>query len=167
MNDTDWPNLLLRMLLEFPYQPSPLPVIDAALDLARLGPDDVFADLGCGDGVVLIRAAGRFGVFSVGFEIDRRLVDIALKKSKAAGLSNLIEIVNLDLFTADISRFTVIYIYPYPPIVGRLSEKIFSECSKRSRLIVHDYPLEHLNPIRVVHIPGGNFHTHKIYLYEI
>ena len=160
-------SLLLRMLLEFPYLPSPLQVIDSALDLAELSPSDVFADLGCGDGVVLIRAARRFRVFSVGFEIDRRQVNIALKKAKVAGLRNLVDIVNSDLFTADISRFTVIYIYPYPPIIGRLSEKIFNECSKRSRIIVHDYPLEYLHPIKVVHIPGGNFHTHQLYLYEI
>jgi len=160
------PSSVLRTLLEFPYLPSPLSVIDSALNLAKLGSSDVFADLGCGDGVVLIRAAARFGVFSVGFEIDRRLVNIALKNVKDAGLGNLADVVHSDLFTVDISRFSVVYIYPYPPILRGLSEKIVNEFSRGSRILTHDYPLEYLNPVKVVRIPEGAFHTHTIYLYE-
>jgi len=157
---------LLRMLLEFPYLPSPLSVIDSALNLAKLSSTDIFADLGCGDGVVLIRAAERFGVFSVGFEIDRRFVNIAWKNVKDAGLENLIDVVHSDLFTVDISRFSVVYIYPYPPILRGLSEKIINECSKGSRILVYRYPLEYLHPVRVVQTSQGNFLTHMIYLYE-
>ena len=160
-------SLILRIFQEFPYLPSPLSVVDVALDLAEFKPKDVFVDLGCGDGTVLIRAAERFSIFSVGFEIDGRLVKIAQVNAKASRLKNLIEIVHADLFKVDISRFNVVYVYPYPPVVESLSEKIARECKKGSRIIVHDYALKNLQPTKTLQIPGGAFHTHTIYLYKL
>jgi cyclopropane fatty-acyl-phospholipid synthase-like methyltransferase len=154
------------MLQEFPYLPSPVSVVDAALDLAKFKPNEVFVDLGCGDGTVLIRAVERFGIFSVGLEIDGKLVKIAQMKAKASGLRNLIEIVHADLFKVDISRFNVVYAYPYPPVVGSLSEKISNECKRGSRILVHDYALKNLQPAKIVQIPGGACHTHMIYFYQ-
>jgi ubiquinone/menaquinone biosynthesis C-methylase UbiE len=88
-------SLILRMLAEFPYLPSPLNVIDVALELANLGPDDVFADLGCGDGVVLTRTAERFAVFCMGFDIDRRLVKMPrVCKSRWAWAHGLFDRIN-------------------------------------------------------------------------
>jgi len=101
-----------RILSEFPYLRSPIHVIDRALELADLSRDDVFVDLGCGDGAVLLRAAERFRVFSVGFEIDPVFVYIARRKAESAGLRDLINIIHSDLFLADLSRFNVIYIFP-------------------------------------------------------
>jgi precorrin-6B methylase 2 len=155
------------MLQEFPYLPSPLSVVDAALDLAEFKPNDVFVDLGCGDGTVLIRAAERFGVFSVGFEVNSRFVKLAQMKAKESGFKNLIEIVYADLFKVDISRFNVIYVYPYPPVLGSLSEKIAGECKRGSRILVHDYALKNLQPTETLQIPGGPLHTHIIYLYKL
>ncbi|MGB9756798.1 MAG: SAM-dependent methyltransferase, partial [Candidatus Bathyarchaeales archaeon] len=148
--DKNRSSLTLRMLQEFPYLPSPLAVVDAALDLAEFKPNDVFVDLGCGDGTVLIRAAERFSVFSVGFEVDSKFVKLAQTKAKASEFKNLIEIVYADLFRVDISRFNVVYVYPYPPVVGSLSEKIAIECKKGSRILVHDYALKRLRPAKTL-----------------
>ena len=164
--DINCSSLLLNMLREFPYLPSPLSVINAALNLANFRLDDVFADLGCGDGTVLIRAAERFEVFSVGFEIDSKLVNIARVNVRAAGLKRLVEVVHSDLFRVDLSKFSVVYVYPYPPVVKSLSEKIASECSCGSRVLVHDYALDGLHSAKTVHIPSGACHTHTVYLYE-
>jgi SAM-dependent methyltransferase len=166
MYPADRPSLV-RMLLEYPYLPSPLSVVDAALDLTKFVRDENFADLGCGDGIVLLRVAERFHVFSVGFEIDRRLVSIVKNKVRSAGLTHLVDVVQSDLFTADISRFDAIYVYPFPLIVQRLSEKIASECSKGAKILVHDYPLASLHPSKVVSIPGNDMHTHTVYLYTL
>ena len=159
--------VLLRMLLEFPYLATPSLVIDVALDLVSFSSGETFADLGCGDGMVLIRVAERFGVFSVGFEIDRRLVMMAKENARSAGVGNLIDVVESDLFRADISKFNVIYIYPFPPIVQRLSEKMLDECGKGARILVHDYSLVSLHPAKVVCTSEGGMRTHRIYLYEL
>ena len=157
---------IARILSEFPYLCSPLQVIDKALEIADLDRNDVFADLGCGDGAVLIRAAEKFGVFSVGFEINPSLVQIARRKVRSAGLQDLIDIVHSDLFSADLSRFNVIYIYPSPLVIDKLSNKILAECIEGTRIIVHDYPLKFLQPVKVIQLPGGPLHIHTLYVYE-
>jgi len=157
---------IARILSEFPYLRSPLHVIDRALEAADLSRNDVFVDLGCGDGAVLIRAAERFRVFSVGFEIDPVFVRIARRRVRSAGLQDLIDIVHSDLFSADLSRFNVIYIYPSPLIIERLSSKILSECTEGTRILVHDYPLRLLQPIKVIQLPDGPLHIHTLYIYE-
>jgi len=158
---------LVRILSEFPYLRSPLKVIDKALEIANISENDVFADLGCGDGAVLLRAAERFRVFSVGFEINPALVQIARRRVRSAGLQDLIDIVHSDMFSACLSRFSVIYIYPSPIVIQRLSSKILAECVEGTRVLVHDYPLKILQPINVVKLPGGPLHTHALYLYKI
>ena len=158
---------IVRILSEFPYLRSPIQVIDRALEAAELDGKEVFADLGCGDGAVLLRAAERFRVFSVGFEINPMLVQIARRRIRSAGLQELIEIVHSDLFSADLSRFDVIYIYPSPLVTERLTNKILAECAKGTKILVHDYPLRLLQPINVVKLPGGPLHTHTLYLYKI
>lgn len=155
---------IARFLTEFPYLRSPLKVIDEALEIVNLSRDDVFVDLGCGDGAVLLRAAERFGVFSVGYEINPALVKIARRRVKSAGLQDLIDIVHSDLFLADLSRFDVIYVYPSPMVTAKLSEKIVAECKAGTRILVHDYSLRPLQPAAVVQLPGGPLHMHTIYL---
>lgn len=157
---------LLRELLDFPYLPSPLAVIDAALDEADLKGERFFADLGCGNGTVLIRAAKRCKVFCVGFEIDPRLLLETKRNIREAGLSGKIDVVYADAFRVDLSRFDVIYIYPFPTIALRLSENLRSECKKGAVALVHDYPLPNLVPFKVVEVPENDFHTHKVYIYR-
>src|SRR5690606_32030676 len=52
------------------YVPTPQPVVDAMLELANVGPDDVLYDLGSGDGRIPITAAKRFGIHAVGIDIN-------------------------------------------------------------------------------------------------
>ncbi|MGQ9479017.1 MAG: SAM-dependent methyltransferase [Thermoproteota archaeon] len=153
-----------RMLSELPYLPSPIQAIDAALDLADIRSGDVFADLGCGDGYVLIRVAERFNVFSVGFELDPRLIGIALKKIKALGLSHIISLVQADFFQIDLLRFDVIYVYPSPMVIRPLSLKLANEASRRARILVLDNPLTGLEPsgLKDVYSEKG---FHRVYLY--
>ena len=58
-----------------PFLPTPTGLIDALLDVAEVGPDDVVADLGCGDGRVLVHAAARTrGCRAFGVDRDGELV---------------------------------------------------------------------------------------------
>ena len=158
---------IARLLSEFPYLRSPIQVIDKALEIANPDRKEIFADLGCGDGVVLLRSAEKFKVFSVGFEINPVLVRIARRRARSAGLQDLIDIVHSDLFSVDLSRFNVIYVYPSPLVIERLSSKILAECVEGTRILVHDYPLKTFQPISVHQLPGGSLHTHTLYFYKV
>ncbi|KAG8463811.1 hypothetical protein KFE25_004084 [Diacronema lutheri] len=54
-----------------PCAPSRIPIV---LQCARLAPDDVLWDLGCGDGRVLLQAAAQYGCRCVGVDIDARCI---------------------------------------------------------------------------------------------
>src|SRR3954467_9010056 len=43
--------------LDIPFVPTPHALVEAMLDLARVGPGDYLIDLGCGDGRIAIAAA--------------------------------------------------------------------------------------------------------------
>jgi len=158
---------LVRRLLEFPYLPSSLDVVDAALDLIEVKPGEIFVDLGCGDGRVLVRAAKKLGVYCIGFEINPNLALLAHRRAKDFGVGHLVDVVCADIFTLDFSRFNVIYVYTFPTILEKLSKKIIEECSEGTRVLVHDYPLKGLNPVRSIEVRSdkGGLHIHRICFY--
>ena len=51
-----------------PFVPTPLPVVERMLELAKVAPNDVVYDLGSGDGRVVITAAQRYGARGVGID---------------------------------------------------------------------------------------------------
>lgn len=57
-------------LLDEPYVPAPMAVVDAILNLTCVGKFDTRIDLGCGDRCIVIRAAGRFDCCSIGVDLD-------------------------------------------------------------------------------------------------
>src|SRR3954453_10244168 len=90
------------------YVPTPQPVVEAMLELARVQATDVVYDLGSGDGRIVITAAKKYGAHGVGFEIDPALVKQARQNAAAAGVGNRVRFVTQDLFTADLSKATVV-----------------------------------------------------------
>jgi protein-L-isoaspartate O-methyltransferase len=157
--------LLIRELLEFPFLPTPPTVVDVALSLLKLDDGAVFADLGCGEGNVLVQAAQKFGAYCVGFEIDPRLLPQAKRNVKVAGLNQRVDMVHGDLFSADFSRFDAIYVYPFPPIAAKLAEKLRGECRRGAKVVVCDYPLPNLVAAQTVEVAGKGLLQHRIYIY--
>ena len=68
------------------FEPTPMPVVRALLELADVGPQDVVYDLGSGDGRIPITAAKEFGARAVGIEIDPALVTQAQANAREAGV---------------------------------------------------------------------------------
>lgn len=97
--------------LDIHYVATPEPVVEAMLEMAEVGPDDVVYDLGSGDGRIPITAAQRFGVRAVGIELDPRLIKRARRNAEEAGVSHLVEFRQEDLFEADISDASVVTLY--------------------------------------------------------
>src|SRR5438045_2769216 len=54
---------------DVPYLPTDEHVVGPILDFAGVGPGDVFYDLGCGDGRLVVAAARR-GATAIGVDID-------------------------------------------------------------------------------------------------
>src|SRR5262245_45538861 len=94
-----------------PYVPSPADVVDRMLTLAKVGPNDVVYDLGCGDGRIVIAAAQKFGARGVGIDIDAGLVKKAEANAVAAGVEGRVRFAVQDAMTVDVSEATVVTLY--------------------------------------------------------
>lgn len=102
---------------------TPHALVETMLDQMELRPTDVLADLGCGDGRILIAAAKR-GIRGIGVEIDTARGLAARRAVKAAGLEHMIIIKINDAKWFDARLATVAVTYLYPQMLAKLSEKL-------------------------------------------
>jgi len=123
------------------YTPTPRKLIDEALELVNLRKDDIFYDLGCGTGDVLIRALKRCDNVR-GVEIDPLRWLISRLRAREA-------LVTLgDLFRYDISDADVIFIFQYRgKINDRFADKILDETDPGTRVISYIHPINNMNLI--------------------
>jgi SAM-dependent methyltransferase len=102
------------------YVPTPQPVVEAMLQMARVTAKDVVYDLGCGDGRIPITAAEKYGARGVGIDIDPVRIAEAKENAKAAGVAGRVTFLNQDLFTTDFSDATVVTLYLLPSLNEKL-----------------------------------------------
>src|ERR671919_1136131 len=94
-----------------PFVATPYDVVERMLTLAKVGPDDVVYDLGCGDGRIVIAAAQKFGARGVGVDIDPRLIVQAEANARTAGVQNRVKFIIGDAMKVDVSNATVVTLY--------------------------------------------------------
>lgn len=123
------------------FLPTPQNVVDAMLDLAKVGPRDVVYDLGSGDGRIPITAARKFGAAGVGIEIDPDLVRRARQNARDAGVESLVRFETGDLFAADIRQATVVAIYLLPGMNIELIPKFRTQLRSGARIISHHFAM--------------------------
>jgi cyclopropane fatty-acyl-phospholipid synthase-like methyltransferase len=147
---------LSRRAPDIYYSPTPQDVAAAMLTLARVGPDDVVYDLGSGDGRIVVLAAERFGARAVGVELEPYLVERSRRLAEERKVSGRVTFVEGDLFTADISKATVVALYLSPSINLRLEHKLKSELRPGTRIVSHQFGIGTWIPDATVRAPNGN-----------
>jgi len=130
------------------YVPTPEEVVEAMLQLADVGPDDVVYDLGSGDGRIPIAAARRFGARGVGIELDPKLVAQATRNAQEAGVPDRVRFIEGDIFEADLSPATVVTLYLLTSINERLRPKLLKELRPGTRIVSHQFRMGDWNPDR-------------------
>jgi SAM-dependent methyltransferase len=123
------------------YVPTPQPVVDAMLRLARVTSGDVVYDLGSGDGRIPIAAAKTYGARGVGIEIDPFVLREAFDNLKKAGVGDRVRFLNQDLFTADISAATVVTLFLMPKLNLQLIPKFKRELRPGTRIVSHKWDM--------------------------
>lgn len=119
------------------YIPTPQPVVEAMLELAKVKSTDVVYDLGSGDGRIVITAAKKYGARGVGIEIDPALVAKARQNAAAAGVAGRVRFVTQDLFKADLRPATVVTLYLLQSLNERLRPKLVRELRPGARVVSH------------------------------
>ena len=144
------------------YLPTPQPVVDKMLELAEVQRDDLVYDLGSGDGRIVITAAKKYGARGVGIDIDPQRIREARKNARAAGVTDLVQFRQADLFETDFSPATVVTLYLLPSLNDLLRPKLLKQLQPGTPVVSHDFAITDWKPKRTVYV-GNN----TIYLWTI
>jgi hypothetical protein len=147
-----------------PYVPSKPEIVQKMLEIAKVKPNDVVYDLGCGDGRILIKAVEDFKVKrAVGYELDKQRYTSTVKEILRRNLQDRIKIIYGNLFEADLSDATVLTLYLTSWGNDRLKPKLIKETSPGTRVVSHSFRMSEWRVIKEESV--GYFRT--IYLYVI
>ena len=122
------------------FVPTPQEVVDAMLNVAKVGPNDVIYDLGSGDGRIPVTAAKRFGARGVGIDIDPQRIREANENAKKEGVTDKVKFLNQDLFETDLSPASVITLYLLPSLNQKLMPKL-KALKPGTRIVSHSFDM--------------------------
>ncbi len=105
------------------WVPTPAPLVEKMLDLAKVTASDTVIDLGSGDGRLVIAAARR-GARAVGIEFAPEMVAISRQRATQAGVADRVRFVEGDLFAQDLSEATVVTMFLLPELNLRLRPRL-------------------------------------------
>ena len=134
-------------------------------EVINLKDNEIFYDLGCGDGRVVFYAAQNFPVKAIGIEMSFffflycwiKRIFLADKRNVIFKLKNL--------FYEDLSEADAIYVYGISKVLGKkLRYKLEKELKKGARVIAYGFPIKGLEPESVRH--SDERHKKSIYLYR-
>lgn len=129
------------------YFPSSDENIKAMLALAGVKPGDKVADLGSGDGRILIALANA-GVDATGYEVNPLLVLRSRRKIRELGLQRKVEIRWKSFWRENLSPFDIVIVYGIPHIMKKLEEKLKREMKPTAGVISNIYPFPGWRPER-------------------
>jgi SAM-dependent methyltransferase len=137
--------------------PTPQPVVEAMLELAKVGPNDVVYDLGCGDGRIVVTAAMRYGVKAVGIDINPKMIVRARSNAEKNNVVEMTTFIEGDLFKADLSPATVITLFLWPSLNLRLRPRLL-DLAPGTRVVSHDHDMGEWRPDRIVDVDARDRH---------
>ena len=145
------------------FVPTPEKVVDAMLNVAKAGKNDVLYDLGSGDGRIPIAAAKKFGVQrATGIDIDPDRIKEANANLAKAGVGNRVKFVNADLFETDLRDATVITLYLLPALNLKLLPKLLKETKPGTRIVSHAFNMGSWKPEQALKVD-----TYDVYFWTI
>jgi protein-L-isoaspartate O-methyltransferase len=143
------------------YVPTPQEVVDAMLKLAKVGPNDVVYDLGCGDGRIVVTAA-KMGARAVGIDIDPQRVDESNANIVQSGVRERARIVQGDLFEADIREATVVTLYLLTSLNQKLKPKLLADLKPGTRIVSHAFDMGDWKPEQSVKVGGTTVYLWRV-----
>jgi cyclopropane fatty-acyl-phospholipid synthase-like methyltransferase len=119
-----------------PFVPTKVATVDQMIALAEIKPGERLADLGSGDGRILI-AAAKAGAIAHGYEINPLLILWSLYKIKKAGVGDRAFVHWKSFWRANLSQFEAITVFGITGIMGKLEDKLKKELRPGSRVVTN------------------------------
>lgn len=151
-----------------PFVPTPMPVVEKMLEMARVDKNDVLYDIGCGDGRIVIAAAKSYGARGVGIDIDAKLIEECEAAAKREGVEGLTQFIRMDATKARFSEATVVAVYLLPESLELLRPQFESQLPAGALIVSHNYAIPGWEDrlIRTESITDENGRKHRVLLYE-
>ncbi|ARP79814.1 SAM-dependent methyltransferase [Bordetella genomosp. 8] len=135
------------------FVPTPPAVVDAMLQVANVGPNDVLYDLGSGDGRIPVTAAKRYGTRGVGVDIDPVRIQEARENANKEGVTDKVQFIQGDLFEQDLSKATVISLYLLPSLNLKLRPMLL-KLKPGTRIVSHAFDMGDWTPDQTLTVDG-------------
>ena len=110
----------------------------------------------------MIQAAQKYGARAVGIEIDPRLVEVSRQVAREGDVADRATFVAGDLFTADISRATVVTLWLSTTVNQRLEAKLRRELRPGTRVVSRQFPIGDWPPGQTV-----RFENEQLFLWTV
>ncbi len=149
-----------------PFVPSPYDVVQRMLTLAEVTRDDIVYDIGCGDGRIVITAAQRFGARGVGIDIDPQRIAEANANAERAGVQHLVQFIQQDAMTVDVSEATVVTLYLLSSSNLKLRPLLTSQLAPGSRIVSHAFSMGDWEPDVLDRYEDERGNTRSLYLWR-
>lgn len=133
-------SMLISDFIGVPFVPTSKRLVRDIFKKFRMTKNDVFYDLGCGDGRLVFYVAKKYGCRAVGVEVNPLLHCFARLVKKITKTDNVF-FLKKNIFKVDLQEATVIYLFLFPEIIERLKNKILKEC-KNVRIISHGFVIK-------------------------
>ena len=136
--------------------------ISAFLDAVPMNAEQLLVDIGCGDGRVLRQVGRRYGVRTMGYEVN--LLAYIKAKILCFGRKN-IQIKLGNFWNADLSEADVVFCYLFPDVMRDLGKKLKSDLKPGAVVVSCNFDLPGFTPERILR-PGDSLHNDPIYIYH-
>jgi SAM-dependent methyltransferase len=140
------------------YVPTKNKELEKILKACRLRKNQLFIDLGCGDGRVVRAAVSKYQVRGVGIDINPVLIFLTKIKARFAGLKN-IKFFTQNVFVADITDADIVYIFLMPRLIEKLVPKLKRETKPSALIVSHGFKIPDFEKFRIKTINGAPFST--------
>lgn len=107
------------------------------VELADINPGEKAADLGSGDGRIVVAFAQK-GAQVTGYELDQELIKLSEQNLQQANVSATI--LQRDFWQEDLGIYDIICVYPMPDVMHVLQQKLQKELRPGSRVLLNYYP---------------------------
>ena len=143
------------------FVPTPEEVIEKMLEVAKVTPNDVVYDLGCGDGRIVVAAAKK-GARAVGIDIDPQRIKEANARAQAEKVTGRTRFIENDLFEANIGEATVVTLYLLPRLNEKLKPKLLKELKPGTRIVSHAFDMGDWAPEEKVGVGASTVYLWRV-----
>lgn len=130
-----------------PFQPSSNRALRNIVKLADIKRGQKVADLGSGDGKIIIEFAKR-GAEAHGFEINPLLVLISRMRIKRLGLQGKAFVHQKNFFRQDFSKFDIVVLFQFIHFLPGLEKKLREELKEGAKVISNTWKFPDWKPKR-------------------